>query len=176
MWMAAYETLGKNIASVHELLLCERCDVRFIRDTTFAIFGSKRWKASRVCRQQRPLAEESTYLAVTLDSWNKFLNKSLTCMFDGSHNFAITFLYAKGSVQANISSDVLPTVNFIQPMQLRALYTVSTSRKTIWPRSPRKTTNVAIMRFISLKNIASLKMELIICVKVSAGIFINRQV
>lgn len=94
-------------------------------------------------------------------------------MFDGSHNFAITFLYAKGFVQANISSDVLPTVNFIQPMQLRALYTVSTSRKTMWPRSPRKTTNIAIMRFISLKNIASLKTELIICVKDSAGIFAN---
>lgn len=72
-------------------------------------------------------------------------------MFDGSHNFAITFLCAKGSVQANISSDVLPTVNFIQPVQLGALYTVSTGRKTIWPRSPRKTANVAIMRFISLK-------------------------
>jgi len=43
-------------------------------------------------------------------------------MFDGSHNFAITFLCAKGSVQANISSDVLPTVNFIQPVQLEALY------------------------------------------------------
>lgn len=93
-------------------------------------------------------------------------------MFDGSHNFAITFLYAKGSVQANISSDVLPTVNFIQPVQLRALYTVSTSRKTIWPRSQRETANVAIMRVISLKNIApaSLKTEFIINVKNSARI------
>lgn len=52
-------------------------------------------------------------------------------MFDGSHNFAITFLCAEGSVQANISSDVLPTANFIRPEQLGALYTVTMGQKTI---------------------------------------------
>lgn len=42
IWMSAYEALRKNIASIHESLSCERCDVRFIGDTAYAIFGSKR--------------------------------------------------------------------------------------------------------------------------------------
>lgn len=142
-----------------------RCKIHS-RYTAF-VFGSKRWKASRVCRQQRPLVEENTYLAVTLDSWNKFLNKSLTCMFDGSHNFAITFLCAKGSVQANISSDVLPTANFIEPVQLGALYTISASQKTNDRVLQRKQlmSRLCVLLVLKYYHIALLETILIIAVK-----------
>lgn len=87
-------------------------------------------------------------------------------MFDGSHNFAITFLYAKGSVQANISSDVLPTVNFIQPVQLRALYMVSVRVGKRYGRVPQGKQLMLWLYFYftSFKDItaASLKTELIV--------------
>lgn len=53
-------------------------------------------------------------------------------MFDGSHNFAITFLCAEGSVQANISSRRLANGK---------LYPTSATYGTLYTRSQCRSKN-----------------------------------
>lgn len=84
-------------------------------------------------------------------------------MFDGSHNSAITFLCAEGSVQANISSDVLPMANFIRPaVQPGALCT-----RSLWVKKQYDHTLSETQRLICVRPEISLSRDITIIAAIS---------